>query len=127
MKTKLGEIAAAVPAMDNLAQMKWPIKISYRIGKIVRQLRAEMEHYSSSREELIRKYGTETENRVEVTPENTKAFLEELKQLNEIEVDVPIYPLKLSELGEVNLAPIDLVNAWFVFEDAPILSGVEKE
>ena len=70
MKIKLGEIAAAVPAMGNLAQMKWPIKISYRIGKILRQLNAEMEQYGKSREKLIRKYGVETGERVEVTPEN---------------------------------------------------------
>jgi hypothetical protein len=125
MKIKLGEIAAAVPAMNNLAQMKWPIKISYRIGKIVRQLNAEMEHYGQSREELIRKYGVETGERVEVTPENTKVFIDELKQLNEVEVELPIFSIKLSELGEVDLAPIDLVNAWFVFSDEA--SDAEKE
>lgn len=101
---------------EALLETKLPIKASYRVMRLLDKLQPELKIYENKRNELVKEFGEEQENgevRV-VDPKKLEEFQKKIIELLDIEVDVDFEKLKLDELGDVIIAPKDLIP--FIFE-----------
>lgn len=78
-----------------------PIKVAYDLSKIGRKLAEEIELYGKKRFELIKEFGTESENDTwTVQPEKLKDFAAKHDELMDHEVEIGVNPIKLEQLGD---------------------------
>lgn len=122
---KLSQIVDSKASLEKLAQTTLPIKIAYRIGKIISQFNPELELFEEQRQKLVKQYGEcldEKADRWEVKPELKEDFFAELDELKDAEVEVgfsddkPIKKIKVSELGDISLQPAHFVNLDWLFD-----------
>lgn len=104
-----------IPGIANMLRAKRvPIKPMYQLSKIGKRLVDEVHDFIEARTALVIGHGEpvmeeyleggETKerptNRYNVTPEKTDAFLQKQKELLEVEIQIDLNPVKLSEMGE---------------------------
>lgn len=71
-----------------MQQTKETGMLGFAIAKNMRKLANELIEYDSKRNELIKKYGTQTEgDRYQFTAEDSKRFYEEMKPFDELEIE----------------------------------------
>lgn len=116
----LGSLVAAVPALQRLAELRLPVKTAYHLAKLLRAVQQEAAEFETQRIALLKQYGEERDAtlseqaqfgaaRVTVVPAvQSEAFSTALKALTALEVDVPLQPLTLAELGDATVAGNDL-------------------
>ena len=116
MQIKLNEIVGSAENIKALLEVKLPVKIAYRLSKLVNKLQPSLSIYEENRNKLIKEYGTEQEdgNIAVKDPEKLKLFAVELGKLLEVEESVEFEKIKIEDLGEIEIAPNLLVN--FLFE-----------
>lgn len=108
MNVKLNALINAREGFDALLDLDLPIKTSYRITKIAKEVQSEYEIYEEKRNALVKKYGGEVEERsgekvekvFKVLPENMEKFITEHNELASIEVELNFDPINLTDLGE---------------------------
>ena len=114
MKLTLAEIRWMQRGLSTITQMTLPIRVSYRLSKLLNFCNNELNIIEKSREELIKKYGTQVPNRpgeLQVSPENEDKFREEFAQLLLEEVETDFEPIKISEFGEdMKISPAELAS-----------------
>jgi hypothetical protein len=117
MIIKLEQIINGVESLKELQEVKLPVKISYRIARLVVKLQPELTVYENKRNELIKELGTEQENGdFKITdPEKLKTFTEKMKELWDMEVEIDWELLKIDDLGDIVVAP-KLLNL-FIFSE----------
>src|SRR3990167_11024817 len=111
MKITIGEIANQIENLKELQAIKMPVKVSYKLMRLVNKLQPEMEIYHQKRNELVKEYGTENEDKTfSVKQDKLKEFYPELKKLLEIEIDIEWQKIKIEELGDMNIEGKLLLN-----------------
>lgn len=114
LKIKLHEIVNSVESIKDLQKVDFPVKVSYKIKRLVDKLNPILEAYNTKKNELIKEYGTETDGKITVTdPEKFKLFIEKHTELVEVDEEIDFEPLKLEELGDVKIAPEKLASFMF--------------
>ena len=119
MKVKLSEIVNGIESIRAIQEVKLPVKISYRIKRLVDKLAPILKAYDEKRNELISELGSEETNekgekvKSIKDPEKVKVFMEKIIELTNVEEDIDFTPIKISELGEVSIAPKDFINWMF--------------
>jgi len=115
MKIKLADIINSLESLKALQEVKFPVKVSYRLKRLVDKLDPEVKLFYEKRNEMIMELGTKQEDGSTkiVEDEKLKTFAEELTKLGEVEIDVDYEPVKVEDLGDAVVAPKDLVP--FVF------------
>lgn len=102
-----------------MQQTKETGMFGFAIAKNMRKLSNELIEYDSKRNELIKKYGTQTEgNRYQFTAEDSKRFYEEMKPFDELEIEFE--PMTVTEEIFVggNLTSDQMYSLiWMVKED----------
>ena len=100
MKIKIGQIANARNGITWLSSAKLPPTTSIKIFRIMRTIKPELEDYLKIENELIIKYGIEVGDQVSVPLNRLEEYLNELKpvQNEEIEIDFSLLPLSLLTL-----------------------------
>ncbi len=116
MKIQIKEVVNNVENIKALQEVSLPIKVSYKIKRLVDKLNPIVKSYEEKRTDLVKEFGEKQEDEsVSVTdPEKLKLFVEKLNELLAIEEELDFEPIKLEELGEISIAPKDLVD--FIFE-----------
>ena len=99
MKVKNKIIFGSQPALAKLVLLSLPIKTSYEIAKLAKELKQNLELLNITRDKAIKRYGKQDETTKEVvlkpnTEEMTK-FLEEFNALLEEEVEISSPKIKL--------------------------------
>lgn len=117
MNIKLSEILENAENIRLLQELKLPIKVSYRIKRLVDKISPIFNTYNDNRESLIKELGEEDPKTkiFSVTKLNEKEFFAKIKELKEVEEEVDYKPIKISELGEMNIEPKLLIS--FIFEE----------
>ena len=112
MKIKLATIRGGIESFKKLLTANLPIKLAYSLSKSVKKLEGEVKIVEEQRIALLKKYGTSPDEKGNVTvlPENIEFFVKDFNGLLEVEVDIDITPVKLSELGDIKLSAVDLSN-----------------
>lgn len=129
MKVKLNEIVSYATPVTNedgtvkeeavfvqLQSIKFPVKVSYRIKRLMDRLQPIFKTYDAKRNELVLEFADapDKEGNQKVTdPEKLKLFYEKLKELLESEEEIEWEKLKVEDLGDVPVAPKLLVPLIF--------------
>lgn len=118
MKIKLEEIVQNEKKIVGLLEVKFPIKVSYRIKRLVDKLVPILKTYHNKRDEIIKELGTkdkDDENYSVKEPEKVKEFFARMKELEGVEEEISFEPIKISELGDVAFSPKEIPS--FIFEE----------
>lgn len=99
----------------------YDIKTSLKIYKIAKELGEHKEAYDSQEAKLIKKYGDEIENGFEISSDKIPLFEKELKELQEIEVDLSFDKMIFPEV-EIKLSPMMI----HVLKDVFIFDGLDE-
>lgn len=119
MKLTIQQVVEGFQVLSRIGMEKMPIKVAYTIQRNIRLLTPEFTDWDKKRTELITdKYGVKDEKgNFSVPPEKVKDFQDEMKIVSEVEVDLDVHTLSLSEFRS-DIAPIDLmVLSWMFTED----------
>lgn len=112
----LGELKNIEESIKKLVNSEIPIKISYRLSKIIAKLSTELSLFEEHRITLVRKYAETTEDesgtsQVKVSKENMPLFIEEFNTLLQEPVTIQFVPININSLGDnLNFSPLDMVN-----------------
>lgn len=112
----LGELKNIEESIKKLVNSEIPIKISYRLSKIIAKLSTELSLFEEHRIALVRKYAETTEDesgtsQVKVSQENMPLFIEEFNTLLQEPVTIQFVPININSLGDnLNFSPLDMVN-----------------
>lgn len=79
-----------------------PVVTAFKVMRILREAQSSLEDYNRGVETLKRRY--------ENAEDKTQAWEDELKELGEVVVKINENPIKVEELGNVKLRPIDALN-----------------
>lgn len=132
MEIKLSEIATAFNSLQNIADRKFPIKLSYAINKNIQLLKGEFLFYQNKVQELYDSYLekdkdgnyiilNETDGHVSLKIKEgmQKEFGDKLKELNEITAEINVHTIKLDLLLESNveIEPTIIESISFILEE----------
>ena len=100
------EAVIAFDAISALAQLNMPAKTAYWIARNAKELQKESKLFTETRDELIKKYGEENEQKqIFVNPmidkKNTEGVVEKDKDGNPIKIENPNYLAFQNEINEV--------------------------
>lgn len=107
----------ATKIFNQVAQTKVSSKLAYKIMKLCKAAIAEEEFYNNKRNEIINEYAVRDEDgKISVSDDGMISIVKDkiqeaemaLKELNEIEVDVPNIKFTLDELDELKLSVADM-------------------
>jgi hypothetical protein len=99
-----------------LQEANLPVKVSYRIKRLIDKCESILKAYNEKRNELVKEFGTKDEagNFSVKDPEKLAEFFVKLNELLEVEESIEFDKIKVDDLGEITIAPKLLVN--FIFE-----------
>lgn len=117
-KLKTKDLVNNVAALKVLAETKFPVKISYQISRLLREVDAELAIFEKGRNKLVIEFGAKNEETDEtrVTPENIAKFTEEYSKLEDIDVELQFAEkIKIEDLGTIDIEPKNLIT--WLFQD----------
>jgi hypothetical protein len=123
MKVKVGDLRVADMALAKLAEKDLPVKVAFKLGRIVNAISSEIALLEKHKLELITKYGDVDDNgnrSISQMSPNIMSFMQEWNSLMEEEVDVMFEPLSqdfLSEISYINMSPRDMSGMMIFFKD----------
>lgn len=121
MKLTLAEIRWMQRGLSTITSMPLPIKLSYKLAKLLNFFNEEMMAVEHAREGLIKRMAVEDPSKpgeLRVAPENEDKFREEFSQLLQEEIEVNFEPIKLAELGDdIKISPIELASLSKIIDD----------
>lgn len=130
MEIKLKELKQIEPSLGKLLNAELPIKASYRLSKIGKVVKRELEDLEEARLALFKKYGEVQEDQSLMVPQaKMQEFIAEMDALLDDVVNLDTYPVKISLLGNsIQLTAMDLVNLdpfleiddESIFDDSPV-------
>ena len=100
MKLKLAEIVESVDGIKELSALKLPAKTAYQIARNMKLINAELDEFNKARSSLITdKYGVRSEDgdSFQVPPKNVEKFTKEMTDLLNMEINLDIYPVELTD------------------------------
>ena len=95
---KRSQLLEIVEVLTGLKDQKLPVKLAYRVTRILEKCTREQTFFEGERVKLIRSLGVEKENgQIEVTDVNRETFVEKINTLldEEVHVQLPMLPLEL--------------------------------
>lgn len=110
-------LMSAAKVFSQVAQMKISSKLAYKIMKLCKSVATEEEFYNNKRNEIINEYAVKDENgqivvsddgMIKIMQDKIPVAEKALRELNEIEVDVPDIKFMLDELDELKLSVADM-------------------
>ena len=127
MKTTMLKVLDLRDLYTKISAKSLPISTTYKLSKLFNSINSEAEFYSTHLNEVISTYGkkdengnyilTEDKNGVQIDPDNIAEVESKLKELWNIEVELPDVKFKLSELEKVELTIQEFNNLLPFIED----------
>ena len=110
IKTKLQALVRAKDAFAKLSSIELPLKTSYKLAKIIRQVNDELVLFDEQRLNLCKKYGTyiTEENSYSIPPDKMPEFSNEYSELLSVEVNLDAERVMLP--AELSITPADILN-----------------
>lgn len=122
MRITLRELSDGFAALERLTQTKFPVKVSYRLGRVYASAQSEMEILRKQHVELVKKHGAEDAEKPGnfiVPPENLDAFRPEFDDLMSEECELWGDPIALELLGDAEIEPMILAPlGWLIVDGA---------
>lgn len=109
-----------------ISRKELPIKVSYALAKNIVKIEKELEIYNSERQKLLDKYCVKDENGKNKVDENKNLKIQEeylkdwerdIKELENIELEIDIHKFRLDELNGYNMSPSELIAIDYMIEE----------
>ena len=112
MKFTLAEIKLMSSSLSKLVHLDLPIRISYRLSKLLNFFDKEIMTVENARRGLVKKYASDNkdEEGMRVAKEHEEEFRVEFEKLLTEEVEFAFEPISIDELGNIKMSPMDLVR-----------------
>lgn len=108
MKIKLAEIEPSVNALSMLASLNLPPVAAFKIARIMRATSQPLQDYTVQKDRVLREHGKLVDKENSRYVIDMDLWKEHGQPLLEVEVDIPVEPLKIGDFGHANLPPIAL-------------------
>lgn len=106
---KLIKIVSAVNNLDKLSTLELPAKESFNIVKMLMEIEPHIQNYHTQRNKLLSKFGdSEDGKEYQIKAENKDKFIAELKDLEEIEIELTFEKINIPE--DVKIKASDMIN-----------------
>lgn len=115
-KIKLKELRDITGSLAKLVTMDLPVKISYRMTKIAKLIKNELQEVEDQRTELVKKYGEKTEQGLMVK-EKIEEFNKEFNEFLDEEIEISYIPVNLSSIEDRKLSALDMLNLEIFIKD----------
>lgn len=110
MKIALGEIRMMKDPMRALLEKELPLKVSWRLNKLVKAFDKELQGIEDGRVSLVKKYGVEDDTKnVRVPEDKMPSFIQEFNEFLSEEVEFEFEPISVDVIGDVNISAKDLM------------------
>jgi len=114
IKTTLGALGMAEPALERLAAEKLSFKTAYRISKLKKAVAEETKHFYEERNKLVKEYGSTNgkgPDDITVSPssEHWPTFVAKVTELAEVPVTIPLWPIDLTTIDNLSITAADLL------------------
>src|SRR6187549_462171 len=101
IKSTLGALGMAEPALERLASEKLSFQTAYRISKLKKAVAEETKHFYEERNKLVKQYGSSNgkgEEDITVSPSSKHwaTFVKEVTALSEVPVTINLWPIDLT-------------------------------
>lgn len=120
MNLTIKQAVESIAALRRLSEQTFPVKLSYKLGRVLTGIEREIVRFEKHRVQLIKKYGENVEGeqwRIDPKSETFEAFSLEYEELLSIEFKTWGDPVSLDELGELSISPADLASLdWLILE-----------
>ena len=118
MKLTVKELLDLKPGLEKLIAQDLPVKVAYKVSKILKKLQSEYELFDSRKMVLFEKYGEKKEDgNVQVKNEHIAAFNKDFGEMVEIEIEADISKIKVEDLEGATMSSIDMVNLGVLIEE----------
>ena len=119
MKIKLSVLVNTVFSLDVLLGQKIPVKTSYKLAKLTKQIKEEISIYDDVKKKLVDAYGTiekgSPEKMVYAGSEHHEKVTSELNDILSTEIDLNFDVLNIEELGNIDIEPVHLYALEYLF------------
>ncbi|MCC7575003.1 hypothetical protein KO361_05405 [Candidatus Woesearchaeota archaeon] len=126
MKLKNRVVIEAIPALNNLSDVKLPVKTSYVIAKNIRELSKILEDIEKIKKQVFDKWVEKDKDGNPISEGNKEGvfklkknneFNKEMNELLDIENDVNISTVTLDDLEGVDLTPGTIMSIDWMIEN----------
>jgi len=117
MELTLRQIYFSYPVLSKLVTQEMPIKVAFKIGKIIKTLGEEFEMIEKQRVALVNKHGEKSEEGIKVPQEKTAAFVGEFEDFLKEKTNIFIEKINPNILpDDIKLSPRDSELINFLFD-----------
>jgi hypothetical protein len=129
MKITMMRVLSIKEELDALFMKDIPIAASWKISKFIRQIENEYNDFERNRVKILEKHLDKESGKV---PEDKqKDVQKEMEELLDVEVELNVEPIDISELGDISVPPMALAKMAFMFKEPepemPNVPGMEQE
>jgi hypothetical protein len=120
VKLKNIQIFYAREILDKIKDSELPVKIAYKLAKIINKIDEQYLLIDNQRNTLVKKYGKEENGQIYVQKDDTDnfdKFLEDFNELLEIEEDIEVEQFSIDDLEKVNLSINELNSIEFLIKE----------
>ena len=104
--TTLGALVDVTDALATLGKQSLPAKTAYQVGKMLRLVPVEVQHFEAQRQALIAELGETVGDQTRVPPANIPAFVTRIHEHLAVPVDLDVTPIALDSLGAISGADV---------------------
>lgn len=123
---KIKDIVNSQNSLQKLLGVSLPVKVSYKLSKLVTKLQPELDLFNKEKDKLIEKYGEKDDKGVVSIKQdspNMPKFAKEIDELAEMEVSIdfgdgkPFEKISVADLGDVKIEAQDLISLSYLLND----------
>lgn len=124
MKIELGRVINSQQTIQEIYQQmtekKVKAKLAWRFMSIVKEMEEPNKRFNDLRNDLIKKYGKETEDRgfsIEPNTEEFSKFIEELNDLASEEIELNIKKISIDDIEDIEIEIDKLMSIQWIIEE----------
>lgn len=121
MIIKLSQLLDVEKPLSELMIQPLPLKLSYKLGKMVKKAGDEIKEFYTLRDDLVKRLGTlESDSTYTVKEENRAEFTKQITEMADIDVNFPDFePISIADFDgvNVNLSPVQMAALADFFKD----------
>ena len=118
------ELINSVEALNVLTTTKLPAKTSYKLAVFLKEIADDIDLFNKTRDEKLKIFGEpilseegKETGKYSFSKDNGQKFIDEIKELEEVEVTKAIPVIKLEDLGNIEIEPKYLATlSWLIKE-----------
>jgi hypothetical protein len=121
------QLVEADPGLQELRGLKLPVRAAYDLGASLRNVGVAVTLYNEQREKITNDNAKKDAEGKNISPapgqvalEDFTRYASEIKELNEIEIELLITPINLGTLGdrEFSAGSMAVLGGWFIVGDS---------